>query len=82
MTDGDWSDPHRRFLGLRLADPAGPVLIYLHAGETPVAASLPSAPQGRRWQLDLVSDESVPAFDGSALVVPARAVVVLSAPAA
>ena len=79
LGEADWRDPERRFLALRLADLAGPVLVYLNAAQEDVEARLPAAPEGCAWRVELASDGSDPAVRGGRLPVPARAVVVLTA---
>jgi glycogen operon protein len=88
MTSADWHDPHRRTLGVYLADDHtdreidDAFLIWLHGGPDPVQVTLPDgdwattytvvAHTGRPGEL---SEDKVPA--GSRLWIPGRSVVVL-----
>ena len=88
MTHHDWHDPHRRTLGVYLADDHADreiddaFLIWLHGGPDPVQVTLPDgdwattytvvAHTGRPGEL---SEDKVPA--GSRLWIPGRSVVVL-----
>ena len=88
MTHHDWHDPHRRTLGVYLADDHtdretdDAFLIWLHGGADPVQVTLPDgdwattytvvAHTGRPGEL---SEDKVPA--GSRLWIPGRSVVVL-----
>ncbi|MDN5761384.1 MAG: glycogen debranching protein GlgX [Microlunatus sp.] len=88
LTRAEWHDPHRRTLGLYLADDDAErdhddaFLIWLHGGPDPIQVTLPDgvwattytvvAHTGRHGELP---EDKVPA--GSRIVVPGRTVVVL-----
>ncbi|MDQ0394584.1 glycogen debranching protein GlgX [Labrys monachus] len=59
LQDRDWNDPGRRSLGMSLVGADGSrVVIWFHAGGTPLQARLPDLGPGQRWRLAHVSDEN------------------------
>ncbi len=83
MTDGDWGDSGRRFLGLELSeatDDAEVDHIYLivNGGDASVTATLPPADRGWCAVLDSAADNAKAFATGATLSIAPRAVVVLS----
>lgn len=88
MTEAEWHDPARRFLGMSIYAPrraseeeSERTLVYLNAGREPLAATLPSPRAGHAFQLFLRSDrpEASPEHPeiGDLVTVDGRSVVIL-----
>ncbi|HEU5483601.1 MAG TPA: alpha-amylase family glycosyl hydrolase, partial [Microlunatus sp.] len=88
MTAADWNDPHRRTLGLYVADDESDrdgdeaFLIWLHGGAEPVQVLLPDGDWATTYtvaahtgRVDDLPEDKIPA--GSRLWIPGRTVVVL-----
>ena len=81
MTDEDWQNPERRFLGLALRSDGDRVLAYLNAGREDRAVRLPSQ-DGTRFVLEIQSDypdlPPRPLDPAFGLIVSARSVFILN----
>ncbi|HVZ02804.1 MAG TPA: glycogen debranching protein GlgX [Dongiaceae bacterium] len=83
MTDAEWRDPARKFLGLELNEPmedgtTDHVYLIVNGHDAAVTATLPPADRGWRVMLDSAAGDAAVFAAGATLTVAARAIAVLS----
>jgi glycogen operon protein len=82
MTEADWGDPARKFLGLELTEPglgegdADHIYLLVNGGDARTI-TLPPADRGWKVLLDSAADNATPFATGATLSIAARAVLVL-----